>query len=299
MKKLVVGLGEVLWDMLPGQKHLGGAPANFAYITNLLGDKGIVASRVGTDDAGLEATGRIEALGLPTTFLQHDDHYRTGMVRVEVDDKGCAKFEIEAPSAWDFLEWTAEWRVLAERAEAVCFGSLAQRSTQSRETIRRFLDATRPEAVRIFDVNLREPFYSQDILADSMRLADIVKMNDAEVPRVMELGGLGHVDEVSSARRLIDLYDLKLVCVTRGSQGSLLVSRNDFHAQGGVGITVADTIGAGDAFTATLTHEYLRGASLERMNVVANRVGAWVASEAGPTPTPKDGTLEHSLGETV
>jgi fructokinase len=297
MKKLVVGLGEVLWDMLPGRKYLGGAPANFAYTTNLMGDEGVVASRVGVDDLGQEATRRMGELGIPVTYVQRDENHRTGAVKVEVDAQGLARFEIEAPSAWDFFELTEQWSTLAQKADAVCFGSLAQRSTQSQATIRRFLRATRPEAVRIFDVNLRPPFYSQDILAESMKLADIVKMNDDEVPKVMALGGLGHVDEKSSARQLIDLYDLKLVCVTRGSRGSLLVSRTDSCEGGGVRITVADTIGAGDAFTAALVHEYLRGESLDRMNQVANRVGAWVASEPGPTPTPKSGVLEQSIAE--
>jgi fructokinase len=146
-------------------------------------------------------------------------------------------------------------------------------------------------------VNLRPPFYSHEILAESMKLADVVKMNDHELPEIMSLAGLSHIDEKSSARRLIYLYNLKLVCVTRGSRGSLLVSRTDFHEQPGCQIKVADTVGAGDAFTAALVHEYLRGDSLERMNQVANRVGAWVASQVGATPTPKDGLLEQSLAE--
>ena len=297
MKKVVVGLGEVLWDMLPGSKYLGGAPANFAYTTSLLGDQGVVASRVGDDDLGDEAISRVKALGLPVAHIQRDAVYRTGAVKVDVDEKGIARFEIEAPSAWDFLEWTTQWQDLAQRADAVCFGSLAQRATHSRNTIRRFLAETRPSAVRVFDVNLRPPFYSQEVLAESMKLADIVKMNDDEVPKVMALGGLEHVDEKSSARKLIELYDLKLVCITRGACGSLLVSAKDSCEGGGVRVKVADTIGAGDAFTAALVHEYLRGAPLSQMNQVANRVGAWVASQPGPTPTPEGGMLENSLAK--
>lgn len=297
MKKLVVGLGEVLWDMLPGRKYLGGAPANFAYITNLMGDEGVVASRVGTDARGLEATRRMEVLGLPVTSLQHDGSHRTGAVNVEVDEKGLARFEIEEPSAWDFLEWTPEWHTLAQKAEAVCFGSLAQRSPQSRETIRRFVRATNPAAVRVFDVNLRQPFYSPEVLDESMKVADIIKMNDEEVPKVMALCKLSHRDEESSARHLIDRYGLKLVCVTRGSRGSLLVNGTGCSEVDGVSVRVVDTIGSGDAFTAALVHEYLRGASLDLMNHAANLVGAWVASQAGPTPTPKDGALEYSLAE--
>ncbi len=297
MKKLVVGLGEVLWDMLPGRKYLGGAPANFAYITNLMGDEGVVASRVGTDARGLEATRRMEVLGLSVSEVQRDGSHPTGVVKVEVDERGLARFEIEQSSAWDFLEWTAEWHTLAQKTDAVCFGSLAQRSPQSRETIRRFLRATRPDAVRVFDVNLRQPFYGREVLDESMKLADLVKMNDEEVPKVMELVGLDHADEKSSAQRLMEHYGLKLACVTRGGRGSLLVGRSGCSEGSGIAVRVADTIGAGDAFTAALVHNYLRGASLDQMNHAANLVGAWVASQAGPTPTPKDGELGHSLAD--
>jgi fructokinase len=311
MKKTVVGLGEVLWDILPEQMHLGGAPANFAYITSLLGDRGVVASRVGADPRGAEALRRMEALGLPVTFVQTDvntnkDH-PTGTAEAHVDAKGQASFVIAQPAAWDFLTWTPQWQELARETDAVCFGSLAQRSPQSRETIRAFLSATSRAAVRVFDVNLRGDFYSQDLLAESMSLAEIVKMNDEELPRIMKLGGLAHISEKSSAETLLSLYDLELVCVTRGNRGSLLVSKSGSSEHAGFRVKVADTIGAGDAFTAGLTHEYLHGASLGRMNLgrvnldgmneVANRVGAWVASQAGATPAPKHGALENSLAE--
>ena len=297
MKKLVVGLGEVLWDMLPGRKYLGGAPANFAYITNLLGDEGVVASRVGTDDLGREAIQRMERLRLPVVALQSDPTHPRGMVNVSVDQKGFAQYKIEEPSAWDFLQWTPEWQTLARNADAVCFGSLAQRSEQSRATIRSFVQATRPEAVRIFDVNLRAPFYSWEVLDESLQRADIAKMNDEELPKIMDLAGLARSDEKSSAQSLMKQYKLKLVCITRGARGSLLVGQHGHHEIPAVPVKVADTIGAGDAFTAALVREYLRGSTLEKMNQAANRVGAWVASQAGPTPIPKDGALQLSLAE--
>jgi fructokinase len=307
MKKTVVGLGELLWDILPDQTHLGGAPANFAYITSLMGDRGVVASRVGFDARGQEAHRRMEALGLLSAFVQTDQVYPTGTAQAQVDGEGQASFVIAQPVAWDFLAWTAQWRDLAREADAVCFGSLAQRSSQSRETIRAFLGATPRAAVRVFDVNLRGDFYSPDLLADSMSLADIVKLNDEELPRIMKLGGFAHADEKSSAEKLLTLYDLELVCITRGHRGSLLVSQSGSSEHAGFRVKVADTIGAGDAFTAGLIHEYLRGAppdrmkldgmNLDRINEVANRVGAWVASQAGATPTPRQGALENSLAE--
>jgi len=303
MKKKVVGLGEVLWDVLPERTCLGGAPSNFAYVTSLMGDQGIVASRVGEDSRGLEALRRLEQLGLNIDHVQIDHEHSTGTVKVDIDVQGFAHYEIAQPVAWDFLEWTSGWQQLAETADAICFGSLAQRSEKSRATIRRFLGAASPAAVKVFDVNLRQSYYSQEVLAESMRLADIVKLNDEELPKIMSLAGFpssphsASKDELSSAQRLVSTYDLKLVCITRGGRGSLLVRRRSSHEHPGFRVHVADTVGSGDAFTAGLVHEYLHGASLELMNEVANLVGAWVASEVGAMPTPKRGALEDSLAE--
>ncbi len=300
MKKKVVGLGEVLWDLLPERTCLGGAPANFAYITTLMGDQGMVASRVGEDPRGLEALRRMQELRLNVDHVQTDRQHPTGTVRVELDDKGVARFEIAHPVAWDFLEWTPDWQHLAETSDAVCFGSLAQRSEASRVTIRKFLQATSPGTVKVFDVNLRQSYYSQEVLSESMSLADIVKLNDEELPTIIKLLRFSQEDELSSARRLISAYDLKLVCITRGGRGSLLVCDKsvrggDASEHPGFRVRVADTVGAGDAFTAGLVHEYLRGASLDKMNEVANRVGAWVASEVGAMPVPTGAELEQSL----
>jgi fructokinase len=297
MKKKVVGLGEVLWDMLPRGTCLGGAPANFAYITALMGDQGIVASRVGEDARGPEALRRMEELGLDIDHVQMDPDHPTGIVKVDLDGNGQAQFKIQHPVAWDFLEWTSDWKQLAESADAVCFGSLAQRSERSRTTIRQFLTATLPGTVKVFDVNLRQSYYSREILSESMRLADIVKLNDDELPKIMKLMEEPHNDDLSSAKRLSRDYDLKLVCITRGGKGSLLVRGDDRSEHPGFRVCVADTVGSGDAFTAGLVHEYLHGASLDLMNEVANLVGAWVASEVGAMPTPKRGALEHSLAE--
>jgi fructokinase len=297
MKKNVVGLGEVLWDVLPERTCLGGAPANFAYITTLMGDQGIVASRVGQDSRGVEALRRMEEVRLNIEHVQTDPEHPTGTVNVKVDNRGQAKFEIARSVAWDYLEWTADWQQLAGKTDAVCFGSLAQRSEASRAAIRRFVGATPSWSVKVFDVNLRQSYYSQDVLCDSMRLADIVKVNDEELPKIMRLGNFVHKNELASAQRLISAYDLKMVCITRGGRGSLLVTSDDSNRHPGFSVDVADTVGSGDAFTAGLVHEYLQGASLELMNEVANLVGAWVASEVGAMPTPKRGALEHSLAE--
>jgi fructokinase len=296
-KHTVVGIGELLWDLLPSGKQLGGAPANFAYITNLLGDNAIPASRIGRGPLGDEALQRLSQLNLNSAFVQRDPIYPTGTVKVAIDASGQPCFDISDSVAWDFLEWTPSWHQLAEEADAVCFGSLAQRSSPSRTTIRSFLRATRPGAVRIFDVNLRQNFYSAQVLAESMKLATIVKLNHEELPKIIRLFNLDHRGEEDSALHLLSSNHLKLVCVTRGDHGSLLVSPDERSEYPGFRVKVADTVGAGDAFTAALVHGYLLGTPLAQINETANRVGAWVASQPGGTPTPKAGSLEQALVE--
>jgi fructokinase len=293
MKKFkTVGLGELLWDIFPEGRQLGGAPANFAYMTSLLGDEGIVASRVGSDELGSEAKRRLEQLGLDTSCIQLDPSHHTGIVQVQVDAKGQPTFQIAEPAAWDFFEWPSAWQALALKADAVCFGSLAQRSEQSRQTIYSFLKTIRRETTRIFDVNLRQSFYSSKILADSAKQADIIKLNRDELPTVVQLLGFPFHDEESAAEWLRHTFQIKLVCITRGASGSLLVSEYAKDEHPGIRVHVADTVGSGDAFTAALVYHYLRGTSLATMNEAANRMGSWVASQAGATPFPDEGRLE-------
>jgi fructokinase len=285
---LTIGLGELLWDMFPEGKQLGGAPANFAYMTSLLGDEGIVASRVGSDALGRAAGRRLERLGVRARHLQLDPDHPTGTVQVSVDPAGQPTFDIAESVAWDFFAWTPEWRALAERADAVCFGSLAQRSPQSRATVRAFLRALRPGATRVFDVNLRQSFYDADTLSESAKLADIMKVNTDELAIVAKLLRIPFIyDELRAAHWLRDILGLKLVCITRGAKGSLIVSADETSEHSGYRIHVADTVGAGDAFTAALVYHYLRHASVPTLNEAANRMGAWVSSQVGATP-PRD-----------
>jgi fructokinase len=283
-KFTIVGLGEVLWDVFPTHKQLGGAPANFAYISGLLGDDGIVASRIGGDALGDEVVARLTGLGLDVASIQRDTAHATGTVKVEVAGDGQPRFEITKNVAWDFLEWTPQLQALAARTDAVCFGSLAQRGLQSRETIHQFVAATREKAVRVFDVNLRQAFYSAEVLSNSAESADILKLNHEEVPVVLQAVGGPRVDELRSAQWLCRRFGLKLVCVTRGRSGSLLVTKGAHAEHPGFEVQVVDTVGAGDAFTATLVHHYLRGSDLATMNDAANQMGAWVASTSGATP---------------
>jgi fructokinase len=295
----IVGLGEMLWDMLPVGKELGGAPANFAYMTGILGDRALVASRIGKDRLGNAAARRLSRLGLPTTYLQVDTAHPTCTVNVTVDPQGQPQFEIKENVAWDYFEWSQPWQTLAAEADAVCFGTLAQRSAQSRVTILAFLEALRPGTLRIFDVNLRQSFYTRDVLSESASRADIMKLNDYELPRVIDiLGGGAALDRQTGARWLLKRYHLKLVCVTCGGKGSLLVTPDAVDEHTGCSVAVADTVGSGDAFTAALVHKYLRHAPLRTMNEAANRLGSWVASQVGATP-PADPAVVlgiHNLG---
>jgi len=291
----VVGLGEILWDLLPSGRQLGGAPANFAYCSHLLGARAMIASRIGRDELGQEIRRRLLRQGMSDEFLETDSTYPTGTVSVEVDEEGRPNFEIHYPAAWDFLEWNEGWRTLAQSADAVAFGSLAQRSDVARATIHNFLDQTRPEALRIFDVNFRQSSYSRAIVTDSIRRAKIVKLNHEELPRMAELLTIPETDDRRFASVLMQRFGLNLVCITRGAQGSLLASSTHFDEHPGFRVEVKDTVGSGDAFTAGLVHEYLRAASLARMNNTANQMGAWVASCSGAMPLPPEAGLRKTL----
>src|SRR2546430_3717368 len=215
----VVGLGEILWDLFPSGPQLGGAPANFAYCSYLLGDRGIIASRVGNDELGKGIHEALQTAGIPSEFVQSDDSQPTGTVRVQVDSEGRPKFEITQPAAWDYVEWTKDWQALAKSADAVCFGSLAQRSEKSRTTILNFLNATPRNAILMFNVNLRQEFYSTEIICQSLQRANAMKLNHDEVPLVKELLALTERDDTLFCRGLMERFDLKLVCITRGAKG--------------------------------------------------------------------------------
>ncbi|HEV2704747.1 MAG TPA: carbohydrate kinase [Pyrinomonadaceae bacterium] len=282
---VTVGLGELIWDVLPEGKQLGGAPTNFAYISRLVGDRSTVATRVGTDAWGSEAVMRLDALGVETRYVQRDTEHPTGTVRVRLDARGEATFEVNQNSAWDYLAWTREWQELAARADAVCFGTLGQRAPQARAVISSFLRATRPAALRVFDVNLRHSFFDASMLADSLTLARVVKLNSDELPLVASMLGLDAAgDEAALSLQLLRDFSLDVVAVTRGARGSLLFSRDEQVEHEGFRVRVADTIGAGDAFAAALTHQLLRRAPLERASRAANWTGAWVAGRCGATP---------------
>jgi fructokinase len=287
---LILGIGELLWDLLPEGPRLGGAPANFTVMAGRLGSHSAILSRIGRDDLGRKAVEILDPLPADTEFLQVDPAHETGRVTVAFKD-GQPEYTIHQPAAWDFLELSDEWVQLAERADAICFGSLAQRSVESRQTIQTLAAQTQANCIRVFDVNLRAPFYSSEVVQESLELATVMKMNDAEVPLVLASLGLQAIDGGnpgalrSSAEKLLEEFPtLNMVAVTRGGNGSLLVNRDGWHDHPGIAVNVADTIGAGDAFTAAMTHYMLRGADLATLNEAGNRWGGWVASQSGAMP---------------
>lgn len=291
---LILGIGELLWDALPEGQRLGGAPANFTVMAGRLGNHAAVLSRIGRDDLGRAAVQVLDPLPADTSFLQIDPVHETGRVTVAFHE-GQPDYTIHRPAAWDFLELSDEWVQLAERADAICFGSLAQRSIESRQTIQTLAAQTPSRCIRIFDVNLRRPFYSSEVIQESLELATVVKMNDAEVPLVLGLLGMS-VEEngaLSSLRSgaeklLAEFPALQMVAVTRGGNGSLLVTQDQWHEHPGFPVKIADTIGAGDAFTAAMAHYLLRGAELPVLNEAGNRWGGWIASQSGAMPALPD-----------
>jgi len=293
---MMVGLGELLWDLLPTGKTLGGAPANFAYMANLFGNRGIIASRVGPDGLGREACDVIAERGLETRFVQQDDSHETGFAGILLNQSGEPNFTINKPAAWDYFEWTPLWEELAATADVVCFGSLAQRMPTSATTIEKFLRSTSADALKICDANLRNPFYSTEILTRSFTYADVLKLNEAELHQIGSLLKFrqGDLNEVASA--LLHQFGLRLVCITRGFRGSVMISKDEVIEHAGIPVEVADTIGAGDAFTACVAHCLIHGYSLKKISDSANRLAAWVTTQAGATPTMTEAQLIELTG---
>ena len=280
MKKVIVGIGEILWDMLPSGKALGGAPANFAYHAMRLGEEGWAVSAVGDDALGREILDIVASKKLNSLIALSDKP--TGTVEVELDARGVPTYNIMEDVAWDNIPYTPEMEELAKKADAVCFGSLVQRMS-SRDSVLRFVRAMRPEALKVFDINLRQHYYDREILEESLKLADILKINDEEIRIVAGMLGLGD-DDAAACRSLIADYGLKLVILTRGAQGSEVVTADEVIPQAVGHVDVVDTVGAGDAFTAAFVVAYLRGDPLADAQRLASETASYVCSRKGAMP---------------
>ncbi len=288
MPPTVVGLGEVLWDVFPDQRRPGGAPANVAYHAGVLGNRGVIASRIGDDARGHELRDHLQGHGIDCSGLQVDDAHPTGTVQVHMEDNE-PSYLITEDVAWDYLTMDATLEALAADTDAVCFSTLSQRGTQTRSTLHAFLEAVPAAAVRILDVNLRPPHYDGDVLRASIERADVIKCNEHEWDL---LGTLVGTDELDAW--LMDAQDIQLVCLTRGATGSALLTVDERIERPApeVDASDGDAVGVGDAFLATITHHLLRDSSLKRMLMAANRYAAYVVTQRGGMPSVPQNVLD-------
>ena len=291
-RHVVAGIGEVLWDVYPDAAHFGGAPANVSSHASSLGAEAWMVSAVGVDELGDRALESLRQRGVACPQVSRDPRHDTGRVFVTLDSAGQASYECAADTAWDHLAWSDQLGWLAGRCDAVCFGTLGQRSPVSRETIRRFVEAAPRGALRVFDVNLRQRFFDQETIETSLRIASALKLNDEELPVVAELCGIRTTTPREMLIELMSRYTLRLAALTRGPLGSLLVAAGQADECPAPPTTTVDTVGAGDAFTAALIVGFLRGQPLDEINRHANAVAAFVCSQPGATPPLPDSLRE-------
>ncbi len=284
MKDIIVGMGEALWDVLPEGKKIGGAPANFAYHVSQFGLPSCVVSAVGDDALGNEIIENFTSKGL--NQLIEKVPYPTGTVQVEIDQAGVPQYEIKENVAWDNIPYTARLEALATETRAVCFGSLAQRNVVSRNTINRFLDA-RPAGdggLVVFDVNLRQGFYNKEILCNSMKRCNILKINDEELVTVSRMFGYPGIDLQDKCWILLGKYNLKMLILTCGINGSYVFTPGNVSFQPTPKVEVEDTVGAGDSFTAAFIASILKGKTVQEAHSLAVQTSAFVCTKKGAMP---------------
>ena len=290
MNSNVIGVGEVLWDLLLTGTQLGGAPANFAYHAHALGAQAQVITRVGKDDHGREIIRRFHEMGLPETTVQIDETVPTGTAKVVLSGDGLAHFTIQENVAWDHIAVTPAALAAASEAHAICFGSLAQRCEPSRNTIQQLVAAAPADALKVFDINLRQQFYSRGGIEQSLELASVLKLNDDELPSLAAMFNLTGSTE-DQIGQLAQTFSLRLVALTRGANGSLLYQKANDNNEARWSdcpsrpVKVVDTVGAGDSFTAAMVLGLLRKMDLDEINTIANEVARYVCSQPGATPT--------------
>ena len=279
----IVGIGELLWDIFPDGKRLGGAPANFAYHASKLGGNGIAVSAVGDDIPGNEILMQLVSAGLDTSYIQLYAEHPTGTVKVNINDEGKPEYQIMEPVAWDHIEFDTSFTDIANEAKAISFGTLGQRSKKSRLTIQRFVSLCPDSSIKILDINLRQNFYSSELIKQSLRLANYLKLNDEELemlPSLMNSRFRGR----DYIKQIMDEYSIQASVVTCGSKGSEVFFNGSSSFSATQKIQVVDTVGAGDAFTAAFVVNLLEGKQPEEANHHANKIAAFVCSKAGAMP---------------
>lgn len=278
----LVGLGEILWDVMPDGKRLGGAPANFAYHAQALGCRGVIISAVGEDSPGREILSQLRCWGLCCDYISIDAAHPTGVVTVSLDGMGQPRYHIHTDVAWDFIRWSPGLERAVQGADAICFGTLCQRTPVSAGTIRCLVTRCPAACLRVLDLNLRQHYWDLQTIEALLDVTDVLKLNDEELSVLAQ--PLQLLDEPARAlRQLNSRYRLRLTALTRGGAGSLLCSGGETSEHPGFVVNVVDTVGAGDAFTAALITGFLRGHDLDRLNEDANRVASSVCTRAGAT----------------
>ncbi len=283
MGLLITAIGEVLWDVFPDGPRFGGAPANVATHAASLGAEAAMVSCVGNDDFGSRAIDTLRQRRVNTDCVGVAADYPTGAVKVELNEAGKPRFTIEQPAAWDHLEWSEPLQQLAHRSDAICFGTLGQRNQRARDVIQQFVAAAPASTLRVCDVNLRPPFVDDAVIRDSLEWANVLKLSDEELGVVAAATGCDGT-EAEILGELLDNWGLHLIAVTRGSQGATLLNNDERSDGNSVPVEVKDTVGAGDAFTATMICGLLHGASLDEINRQAGRIASYVCSQNGATP---------------
>lgn len=282
MKNIVVGLGEALWDVLPDGRKLGGAPANFAYHAGQFGIDTLAVSALGKDSLGDETCKELEKKGLRHVMPRLD--YPTGTVQVTLDKSGVPAYDIKEGVAWDNIPFTPEIEEIAHNCRAVCFGSLAQRNKVSRETIRKFVKATPKNCMRIFDINLRQSFYTKEVIQESLRLCNVLKINDEELVTIGRMFGYPGLDMSNKCWLLLGKYNLDVLVLTCGINGSYVFTRGEMSFQTTPKVKVADTVGAGDSFTGSFCAALINGMPIAEAHKLAVDVSAYVCTQNGAMP---------------
>ncbi len=282
MKNLIVGLGEALWDVLPEGAKLGGAPANFAYHVSQFGLNSLAVSALGNDILGDQTIKEFEQKGVK--YMMPRVGFPTGTVAVELDDEGVPTYDIKTNVAWDNIPYTDELDQIARNCSAVCFGSLAQRSEVSRNTIRRFLENTPEDCMKIFDINLRQNFYTKEIIQDSLRQCNVLKINDEELVAIGRMFGYPGLDIENKCWLILGKYNLDMLVLTCGTNGSYVFGHDLNSFQKTPLVEVADTVGAGDSFTGTFTSAVLSGMPVKEAHKLAVEVSAYVCTQKGAMP---------------
>lgn len=281
-KPVVAGIGELLWDVLPSGKQLGGAPCNFAFHAMQMGCESYILSAIGNDTLGFELKNELQDLNISVKYVQENE-FPTSTVTVRLDDNAIPDYTIHENVAWDHIRWTDDMTMLAAKLDAICFGSLSLRNPESKNTIEVFIESLNQNCLKVFDINLRQAFYSKELILKLLGNTDVFKLNENELPVVAQFLGLNGSVE-SQLEKLLARFNLKYIVYTMGEKGSMVKSTSETSVEQAPDVLVADTVGAGDSFTAIFVSGILQGIPLKLVHRKATEIAAFICSQKGATP---------------